>query len=109
MTTDTDDQRLDDTRVRNQPALTTTAGTTWLVMAAISAVLLGTMLIVIDGLGPVGFSAVTIMGVLLVSMVLVRLWVSTGRVRLVALAVLYSAMIVVALLATLILATRAVL
>lgn len=104
MTTDTDHRRFDETRVRNQPALTTTAGTTWVVTAAISAVLLGTMLLMIDGLRPVGFSAVIIMGVLLVSMVLVRLWVAKGRVRLIALAVLYAAMIVVALLATLILA-----
>ncbi|UYN84399.1 MAG: hypothetical protein KIT89_04195 [Microcella sp.] len=104
MIIDTDHARLDETKVRNQPALTSTAGTTWVVMAAVSAVLLGAMLLMIDGLRPVGFSAVVIMGVLLVSMVLVRAWVAAGRVRLTALAALYSTMIVVALLATLVLA-----
>lgn len=104
MTIDTDQARYDETRVRNQPALTSTAGTTWVVMAALSAVLLGAMLLMIDGIRPVGFSAVVTMGVLLVSMVMVRLWITKGRVRLIALAALYSAMIVVALLATVILA-----
>ncbi len=104
MTIDTDQQRIDETKVRNQPALTSTAGTTWVVMATVSAVLLGTMLLLLDGLSAVGFSAVVIMGVLLVSMLIVRLWVAKGRVRLGALAVLYSAMIVVALVATLVLA-----
>lgn len=107
MTTDTGHARLDETKVRNQPALTSAAGTTWVVMAAVSAVLLGTMLLLIDGVRPVGFSAVVIMGVLLISMVMVRLWVAKGRLRLTALAVLYSTMIAVALLATLVLAVRA--
>ena len=107
MTADTDHRRLDETRVRNQPALTSTAGTTWLVMAGVSAALLGTMLLMIDGLQPVGFSAVIIMGVLVVSMVLVRMWVARGRVRLVSLAALYVTLIAVALLATLILAAGA--
>ena len=50
----------DATLVRNQPQLTSASGTTWIIVAVISTALLAPMLLIIDGLAPVGFAAVII-------------------------------------------------
>ncbi len=96
----------DATLVRNQPQLTSASGTTWIIVAVISTALLAPMLLIIDGLAPVGFAAVIIMLVLVVSMMVVRVLVRAGRERLIALAGLYATLLAVALIATLVIAAR---
>lgn len=88
------------TRVRDQPQLTTESGTTWVVVAAASFGLLGAMLILLGGPTDVTVAACTVMGVLLVSMVIVRMSVRPVRVRLIVLACLYSALLAVSVVAT---------
>lgn len=99
--TRTDPAPRDPTRMRSQAQLTSASGTTWVVVAAVSAVLLGTMLLIGDGFGALGIAACVVLAVLLVSMWQVRALVRERRVRLVVLAVLYATMLVAALGATL--------
>lgn len=89
-------QAHDTTRVRDQAQLTTATGATWLVVAAVSTLLLGGMLFVIDGVTTVPVAAGLLMAVLLMSMVMVRTLVSDRRRRLVALAGLYATILVTA-------------
>ncbi|MBX9470423.1 hypothetical protein [Microcella sp.] len=106
MPRDITERSIDPTKLRNQPQLTSASGTTWVVVAAVSTVLLAPMLLIIDGLAPVGFAAVVIMVVLLISTILVRVLVRAGRERLIALASLYATLLACALIATLVIAAR---
>ncbi len=90
----------DPTRVRDQAQLTTVSGSTWVVVAAVSTLLLGGMLFVIAGVTTVPVTAGVLMAVLLVSMAMVRALVPTRRLRLAALATLYFTILAVATVAT---------
>jgi len=96
----------DSSRMRDQPELTTASGTTWLVVGAISAVLIaGMMLALWAQLGDVrtiGSAAIT--GVLLLAMVLVRTTVRARRPRLRLLAALFGSMVFAGLIAVLLVA-----
>jgi|GEM_PF-3377883 len=95
----------DPTLMREQPQLTSASGTTWVVVAAASAALLGTMLLVVDQFGALGVAASVVLAVLVVSMWQVRTFVRPPRARLLALAALYGVMLAAALAATLAIAT----
>lgn len=94
------DSSHDPTRVRAQAQLTTASGTTWVVVAAVSTLLLGVMLFVIAGVTIVPVTAGVLMAVLLVSMAMVRALVPPQRLRLAALATLYFTILAVATIAT---------
>jgi len=89
-------QTRDSSRVRDQVQLTSATGATWLVVAAVSTLLLGGMLFVIDGVTTVPVAASLLMAVLLMSMVMVRTLVPDRRPRLIALASLYATILVTA-------------
>jgi multisubunit Na+/H+ antiporter MnhB subunit len=95
--------RFDGTRMRHQPALTSSQGTTWLVIATITAVLLTVMFLLLasTGDGALPVAGITATAALLLAMLITRIVVSRGRARLLTLASLYGAMLVVALALTL--------
>jgi len=93
----------DPTRVGDQPALRTASGSNWLVWGAVTAVLVAAVMVLMairsPGLGWPAFVAVV---VLFVAMVVVRAAVRPRRARLVTLAVLDLAIVVIGLVATLV-------
>jgi hypothetical protein len=100
---DPDDPSNDPTRMANQPSLTTSQGTVWLVvgglMAAIAVVLL-LALLAIDTQG-IALWAVVVIVLLYLAMVEVRLLVRRLRVRLGLMATCFGAIALVALAAVL--------
>lgn len=96
------------TRMRDQPALTTATGTSWIVVAAITFLLCGGVFVALLSEAPVfGWVAVGVLAALLVAMLVVRFAVQPGPRRLVPLAVLYCSMVGFALLAVLIIGADA--
>lgn len=90
-----DSSQPDPTRVRAQPQLTTASGTVWVVMGAITAVLVGGMFVALwarldssVALVGAGLAAALALGLLIV-----RVVVSPGRLRLGLLAALFLTMI----------------
>jgi hypothetical protein len=96
-------EQADQTRMRNQPALTTSPGTTWLVIAMVTALLLTAMFLVLATTGdtPLPWIGIVATVTLLGAMVGIRIFVPHGRTRLVSLAGLYVAMLVAGVLVTL--------
>ena len=100
----------DPTLVRNQPALTTDTGNSWLIVGGLfTAISLG-VLIAMMSLEPAGvaLTAAIIVAALYLSMVVARLTVLRGRLRLTLMACGMLAIAATALTATLIVATSAV-
>lgn len=97
-------KRFDGTRMRHQPALTSSQGTTWLVIATITAVLLTVMFLLLASTGGLALPAVGMIATatLLLAMFATRIAVSRGRVRLLTLAGLYATMLTIAFVLTLV-------
>ncbi|KAB1660042.1 hypothetical protein F8O01_03675 [Pseudoclavibacter chungangensis] len=90
------------TRMRDQPALTTSPGTSWIVVAAVTFALCGAVFVLLIPEAPVfGWVAIGVLATLLVAMLVVRYAVRPGPRRLVPLAVLYCSMVGFALIAVL--------
>ncbi len=100
----------DPTRIRNQPALTTSTGRSWLILGGIFTVISLAVLVAMTALPPAGvaLTAAIVIGVLYLAMVAVRLAVRPGRLRLGLMAVAMLAIASVALGAVLIVAWAAV-
>ncbi|OII04010.1 hypothetical protein [Curtobacterium sp. MCBA15_008] len=93
----------DPTRVGDQPALRTASGSNWLVWGAVTAVLVAAVMVLMAIRSPgVGWPALVAVVVLFVAMVVVRAAVRPRRARLVTLAVLDLAIVVIGLVATLV-------
>lgn len=97
----------DPTRVRNQPALTTSTGTVWLIVGGLFAAISLVTLILLIELPPPGvaLTAAIAVGALYLAMVATRLLATRHRLRLLAAEMLLMA--AVALGATLIIAANA--
>ena len=92
---------LDPTRVGDQPALRTASGSNWLVWGAVTAVLVAAVMVLMAIRSPaVGWPALVAVVVLFVAMVVVRVVVRPRRARLVTLAVLDLVIVVVGLATT---------
>jgi hypothetical protein len=89
----------DPTRVRNQPALTSGPGNSWLIVGAIMTLTAGVIFALALNLQPPGVALIGLLAVLalFICMVFARLTVAPGRVRLGTLAVLLLALSVVSL------------
>ena len=86
----------DPTKVRNQPALTTSHGLEWLVIGGISAVVcIGMLLLQLSTDAAVAIGGAVVVAALYLAMIVVRFAVRRLRVRLAALAVLLGVMLVV--------------
>lgn len=101
----------DPTRVRDQPALTTSKGLSWLILGGLLTlislgVLVPMAVLRMPPLGVAGTAAVVV-GVLYVCMLIVRFATPPGRLRLGLLAIDMLAIAFVALLAVLLVAERA--
>jgi hypothetical protein len=94
-----DRDELDPTRVTNQPALTTSTGRIWLVVGGLLALISVVVLFLLVNLEPRGLATAGIVAVVLLytAMVLVRLWMGAGRLRLGLLAACMIAMALIAL------------
>lgn len=93
----------DPTLVRNQPALTTSDGTVWVVVGAITAIVVGLVMWLMALLLPVvGWTGLGLVAALFVAMLVVRAVVGPGRGRLVTLAVLEGAVVLVGLVVVLV-------
>ncbi len=94
----------DSNRMRDQPALTTTPGDSWIVIGGITAALLVGMFALLGTVQPViawGSAAAVLL--VYAAMVVVRTRGSSGRRRLRTLAALYGAMVTLSLIAVLVL------
>ncbi|TXK16337.1 hypothetical protein [Homoserinibacter sp. GY 40078] len=102
---------LDPARVRDQPALTTSRGTGWLVMGGLlSVVSLGALVpMAVMRMPPTGIAATAVFVIvsLTASMVIVRFATPPGRLRIGLLALEMSGIAFVALLAVVVVAQRA--
>ncbi len=78
------DPDTDPTLVRNQPALTTSTGRSWLILGGILAAIAVALLVAMGQLPPpgLGYLAAAIVALLYAGMLLVRAWVRPGRLRL---------------------------
>ena len=95
--------RPDPTRVGDQPALRTASGANWLVWGAVTVVVVAAVMVLMAIRQPaVGWTALGFVVVLYLVMVAVRFTVRARRARLVTLAVLDLAIVVVGLLAVLV-------
>jgi hypothetical protein len=94
-----DTSQPDPTRVRAQPQLTTASGTVWVVMAAITALLVGGMFVAlwVRLESSVAITGAIIPVALLIGMLVARIAVAPGRLRLGLLAAGYLTMIAVSL------------
>jgi ABC-type siderophore export system fused ATPase/permease subunit len=74
----------DPTKMRNQPALTTTSGNSWLIVGALFAAITIATLVVLAMLPPSGlaFTAIVVIVTLYISMIVVRLVVHHRKRRL---------------------------
>ncbi|ARJ05666.1 hypothetical protein DVJ78_10085 [Humibacter sp. BT305] len=81
----------DPTRVTNQPSLTTSTGTIWLVVGGIMAAICVALLAAMLGLQPAGVAFWSLIAIVVLygGMLEVRLLARPGRVRLTLLAVLF--------------------
>ncbi|WP_411557702.1 hypothetical protein [Plantibacter sp. MPB07] len=94
----------DSNRMRDQPALTTTRGDSWIVIGGITAALLVGMFALLGTVQPViawGSAAAVLL--VYAAMVVVRTRGTSGRRRLRTLAALYGAMVALSLIAVLVL------
>ncbi|MFP3466518.1 hypothetical protein [Leifsonia sp. SIMBA_070] len=90
--------RRDPTRVREQPALTTSSGREWLLLGGLLALVSLAVLLPLSGMHPdIALVGAGVVLLLLIGMGVVRAAVPRRRARLVTLAVLFGAMAVVAL------------
>jgi hypothetical protein len=89
----------DPTKVRNQPALTSGPGNTWLLVGALMTLISGVILAFALNLEPPGVALIGLVAVvaLFICMVFARLTIVPGRMRLGTLAVLLLALAVVSL------------
>ncbi len=88
----------DPTRVRNQPALTTSTGLIWLVLGTLLAAICASVLFALVGLEPVAaWVGLIMVAALYLALVVVRFVVSAGPHRLTALASIFGSMAVVTL------------
>ena len=86
------------TRMGEQPALRTSRGRSWLLVGALTMVAVGGLLIVLSSRQPViGFFGAGIVVAIYLVMVVVTIFIRNLRARLVTLAVLLVAMVLVAL------------
>ncbi|PZF56693.1 hypothetical protein DEJ23_08985 [Curtobacterium sp. MCSS17_008] len=93
----------DPTRVRDQPALRTRSGTNWLVWGAVTAAIVGVVMVFMAvRLPAVGWPALAVVVALFAAMVVVRAAVRPRRARLVTLAVLDLGIVAVGLVAVLV-------
>ena len=94
----------DETKVTNQPALTTSTGRSWLLMGGLFTAIVLAMLIAMTTLPPPGVALVAaiVVGALYLGMIVVRLTVAPGRRRLALLSAGMLGIAVVALVAALI-------
>ncbi|PZF56219.1 hypothetical protein DEI92_15120 [Curtobacterium sp. MCBD17_034] len=93
----------DPTLVRNQPALTTSDGTIWVVVGAITAIVVGLVMWLMGLLVPaVGWTGLVLVLALFVAMLVVRFAVRHVRHRLATLAALEGAMVLVGLVVVLV-------
>jgi hypothetical protein len=94
-----DPAKSDPTKVRNQPALTSGPGNTWLIIGALMTLISGVIFAFALNLRPPGVALIGLLAVvaLFICMVFARLTVAPGRVRLGTLAVLLLALAVVSL------------
>ncbi|MCS5734166.1 hypothetical protein [Herbiconiux daphne] len=104
-----DDPRDDPTRVTNQPSLTTSKGTSWLVLGAIMGAIAVVLLWSLQQVNSTGVAIVGIVAIALlyVAMVEVRLLVRPARLRLLLMAVCFGAIAAVGLVCVLIISTSA--
>jgi hypothetical protein len=100
----------DPTRIRNQPALTTSTGRIWLIVSGLFTAISLAVLIPMTALPPrgVALSAAIVDGILYLGMVAARLALRPGRLRLGLMAVAMLAIAIVSLGAVLIVAWVAV-
>src|SRR5687767_7200098 len=96
----------DPTRIRNQPALTTSNGRIWLIVGGLFTVISLAVLIPMTRLEPAGvaLAAAISIGLLYLFMVATRLWVRPGRVRLALMAIAMLAIAIIALASVIIVA-----
>jgi hypothetical protein len=84
--------------VMEQPALTTSDGTVWIVVGAITAIIVGLVMWLMTLLVPmVGWAGLAAVVALFVAMLVVRFAVRAGRPRLLALAVIQGVLVLVGL------------
>lgn len=97
------DRDRDPNLVRNQPSLKTSSGAIWLIWGAVTTVVVGVvMALMVTVVPPVGWFGLVAVVVLFLAMVLVRFVVGNRRVRLRVLAVLDVAIVVVGLVVVLV-------
>lgn len=96
----------DPTPIRNQASLTTSSGRIWLVVGALLTVICGGVLVALGGNPPegLGFGAAVVIGILYLGMIMVRLAVPPGRLRLGLMAAGLIAIAAIALVCTLVIA-----
>ncbi|QYH36218.1 hypothetical protein [Salinibacterium sp. M195] len=84
----------DPTRMRNQPALTTATGSSWLVVGALFAAITIATLVALSALPPLGLATATIavIAVLYGAMIVVRFVVAARRRRLILMAACFIAL-----------------
>lgn len=87
----------DPTWIRNQPSLTTSSGTIWLVVGGLFAAIAFALLVAMGSLHPLGYWAAAIVALLYAGMLVVRAWVGRQRLRLGLLAALMLTIAAVAL------------
>ncbi|SFN49840.1 hypothetical protein [Mycetocola miduiensis] len=88
----------DPTRVRSQPALTSSTGMIWILLGAIlAAVCIGVLLALVALQPVIAWVGITLVAVLLVAMVVIRFTVRQGPRRLTAMASFFGAMALITL------------
>ncbi|MCA5924599.1 hypothetical protein [Curtobacterium oceanosedimentum] len=99
---DEQSRRTDPTRVGDQPALRTASGSNWLVWGAVTAALVAVVMVFMAIRAPgIGWPALALVVVVFAAMVVVRTTVRLQRARLLTLAVLDLAIVVIGLVAVL--------
>lgn len=98
----------DPTRVRNQPALTTSSGSIWIVLGAILTVVCVGVLLALVPLNPaVAWIGLVLAALLFVALVVARFTTSAGRRRLVVMASCFAGIAAVTLICVVILSGTA--
>jgi hypothetical protein len=98
----------DPTRVRSQPALTSSTGLIWIVLGAVLAVICAGVLLALIPLQPVtAWVGLVLVVVLFLAMVVIRFAVRVGPRRLTAMASVFGAMALVTLVCVVIIAGAA--
>lgn len=96
----------DPSRMRNQPALTTNSGTSWLIVGALFAAITIAMLSALATLPPSGlaFATIAVISALYAGMLIARLLVRTRKLRLRLIAACFLAIALVGLVSVIVIA-----